>query len=142
MAVAGCAAFALAPALPALIAARVLIGMGVAACLMAPLTCYRQRLRRRHAAAANSWMLMTGSLGMLASTLPVQWLLPLTRLARPVLGVAGLLLLAMLLIASLVRADGPAPAAAPRSRAGATATSCATRCSCAWRRWASLSTAG
>ena len=25
---------------------------------------------------ANSWMLMTGSLGLIASTLPVQWLLP------------------------------------------------------------------
>ncbi|MDO9461523.1 MAG: MFS transporter, partial [Alphaproteobacteria bacterium] len=38
LAVLGCAAFALAPNLPALIAARVLIGAGVGACLMAPLT--------------------------------------------------------------------------------------------------------
>jgi hypothetical protein len=27
---------------------------------------------------ASSWMLMTGALGMVASTLPVQWLLPIT----------------------------------------------------------------
>jgi hypothetical protein len=31
-------------------------------------------------------MLMTGSLGMVASTLPVQWLLPTGRLAAAVLG--------------------------------------------------------
>ncbi|MDQ2780683.1 MAG: MFS transporter, partial [Pseudomonadota bacterium] len=41
LAVLGCIAFALAPDLPTLIAARVLIGIGVSACLMAPLTCYR-----------------------------------------------------------------------------------------------------
>ncbi len=36
VAVLGCAAFAVAPDLPAMIAARVLIGAGVGACLMAP----------------------------------------------------------------------------------------------------------
>jgi MFS family permease len=76
LAVAGCAMFALAQGLPALLAARVLIGMGVAACLMSPLTAYRHRYSPAAQLRANSWMLMTGSLGMLASTLPVQWLLP------------------------------------------------------------------
>ena len=37
----------LATSLPGLIAARVLIGMGVSACLMAPLTCYRRRFGPR-----------------------------------------------------------------------------------------------
>jgi MFS family permease len=76
LAVLGCGAFALAQSLPGLILARVLIGMGLAACLMAPLTCFRLRYSQAAQFRSNSWMLMTGSLGMVASTLPVQWLLP------------------------------------------------------------------
>ena len=76
VAVAGCAVFALAGGFSGLMAARVLMGVGVAACLMAPLTGYRRWFDSGTQLRANSWMLMTGSLGMLASTLPVQWLLP------------------------------------------------------------------
>lgn len=76
LAVLGCVAFASATGLPTLFASRVLIGVGVSACLMAPLTCFRQIYSPEAQMRANSWMLMTGSLGMLASTLPVQWLLP------------------------------------------------------------------
>jgi len=43
---------------------------------MAPLTGYRHWLEPAAQLRANSWMLMTGSLGMVASTLPVQWLMP------------------------------------------------------------------
>ena len=75
-AVTGCLAFAAAPNLAALIGARVLIGMGVSACLMAPLTLFRRIFSPEAQLRANSWMLMTGSLGMVASTLPVQALLP------------------------------------------------------------------
>lgn len=92
-AVVGCAAFAVAPNLTALIAARFLIGAGVGACLMAPLTFYRRLLSPAAQLRANSWMLMTGSLGMLASTLPVQWLLPSV-------GWRGLFWLAAALLAS------------------------------------------
>lgn len=76
LAVLGCAAFALADRFVTLLAARVLTGMGVSACLMAPLTGYRRWLSPEQLLRANSWMLMTGSLGMVAATLPVQWLLP------------------------------------------------------------------
>jgi MFS family permease len=76
VAVLGCIAFSLARSLGSLLLARWLIGVGVAACLMAPLTCFRHHLAPATQLQANSWMLMTGSLGMLASTLPVQWLLP------------------------------------------------------------------
>lgn len=72
----GCAAFALAQNFFWLTLARGLIGVGVAACLMAPMTTFRHQFSPVAQMRANSWMLMTGSLGMVASTLPVQWLLP------------------------------------------------------------------
>jgi MFS family permease len=77
LAVLGCVAFSMATSFTWLLAARVLVGMGVSACLMAPLTGYRRWFDASTLLRANSWMLMTGSLGMLASTLPVQWLMPL-----------------------------------------------------------------
>lgn len=107
LAVLGCAAFAVARDLGALIVARVLIGMGVAAGLMAPLTCYRVRFDATAQLRANSWMLMTGSLGMLASTLPVQWLLPSWGWRGLFWAVAGSLLAAMALIAWWVPRDPP-----------------------------------
>ena len=76
LAVAGCLAFSVATSFWGLLAARVLCGIGVSACLMAPLTGFRRWLTPTAQLRANSWMLMTGSLGMLASTLPVQWLMP------------------------------------------------------------------
>jgi MFS family permease len=76
VAVAGCLAFSLATSFSGLMAARVLCGVGVSACLMAPLTGFRRWLDPTAQLRANSWMLMTGSFGMVASTLPVQWLVP------------------------------------------------------------------
>lgn len=76
VAVVGCAAFALAPNFLSLTLARALIGVGVSACLMAPMTTFRRAFSPTAQMRANSWMLMSGSLGMVASTLPVQWLLP------------------------------------------------------------------
>ena len=100
VAVAGCAGFALARTQAALIAARLLIGMGVAACLMAPLTCFRHIFGHGTQLRLNSWMLMTGSLGMLASTLPVQWLLPHWGWRGLFVALAALLALSMLGIAA------------------------------------------
>src|SRR4051812_21385634 len=76
-AVVGCAAFASARSFAGLTLARALIGIGVSACLMAPMTAFRRRFTPVAQMRANSWMLMTGSLGMVASTLPVQWLVPI-----------------------------------------------------------------
>jgi len=112
IAVLGCAAFALADSFYGLLAARVLSGMGVGACLMAPLTGYRRWFTPAVQLRANSWMLMTGSFGMLASTLPVQWLVP-TFGWRPLFwGLAALLALSMLVIAWRVPAWAPAETAA------------------------------
>jgi predicted MFS family arabinose efflux permease len=121
VAVVACVAFAVARSLPALWAARALIGVGVSACLMAPLTAYRLRFGELAQLRANSWMLMTGSLGMLASTLPVQWLLPSIGWRGLFWLVGGLLLAAMALIAWLVPRDDEAaapPAAEAASETG------------------------
>lgn len=99
VAVLGCAAFAMANSFAALLAARVLTGMGVSACLMAPLTGYRRWLRPELQLRANSWMLMTGSLGMVAATLPVQWLLPQLGWRGLFWGLAVLIVLAMAVLA-------------------------------------------
>ena len=76
VAVLGCLAFAKATSFSGLLLARVFCGAGVSACLMAPLTGYRRWLAPSSQIRANSWMLMSGSLGMVASTLPVQWMMP------------------------------------------------------------------
>ena len=77
LAIGACLAFSLATNFTQLLAARVLCGIGVSACLMAPLTGFRRWLTPTAQLRANSWMLMAGSFGMVGSTLPVQWLVPL-----------------------------------------------------------------
>jgi MFS family permease len=99
VAVLGCIAFAWATDFSGLLIARVLIGVGVSACLMAPLTGYRRWLVLEQQQPANSWMLMTGALGMLASTLPVQWLLPVIGWRWMFVGLALLIILSIVLIA-------------------------------------------
>lgn len=110
-AVAGCLAFAAAGSLPQLLLARFLIGAGLAACLMAPLTCFRHHFSSALQLRANSWMLMAGSLGMLASTLPVQWLMPVTGWRGLFVLVALMLALAIVLIWRSVPPDAPAQVA-------------------------------
>ena len=102
VAVLGCLVFSSASSFNGLLLGRVLIGMGVSACLMAPLSGFRRWLDAPTLLRANSWMLMSGSLGMLASTLPVQWLLPLVGWRALFWGLAGLVFLAMLVIAFIV----------------------------------------
>ena len=102
LAVLGCVAFSMASSFIWLLGARVLVGMGVGACLMAPLTGYRRWFDASTLLRANSWMLMTGSLGMLSSTLPVQWLLPLLGWRALFLIMAALILLSMVAIAWVV----------------------------------------
>ena len=102
VAVLGCLAFSIATSFTGLLVGRVLIGMGVSACLMAPLSGFRRWLDAPSLLRANSWMLMSGSLGMLASTLPVQWLLPLVGWRALFWVLAGLVLVAIAVIAWVV----------------------------------------
>ena len=106
MAVLGCGAFALATSFAGLLAARVLCGVGVSACLMAPLAGYRRWYAPASQMRANSWMLMVGSFGMVASTLPVQWLMPLVGWRAIFIALTALVVVAMLLIAWHLPAQG------------------------------------
>lgn len=103
-AVAGCAVFAVANSFTGLLLGRMLFGAGVSACLMAPLTGYRRWYSPAAQLRANSWMLMTGSLGMVASTLPVQWLLPVLGWRGLFWAIAGLIVLSCVWIARSVPA--------------------------------------
>ena len=102
VAVLGCIAFALAQSFMGLWLARVLCGVGVSACLMAPLTGYRRWMAPGAQLRANSWMLMTGSLGMVSSTLPIQWLMPIMGWRAIFAGLAVLVILSMVMIYVLV----------------------------------------
>ncbi len=109
-AVAGCVAFSAATSFTLLLAARLLCGAGVSACLMAPLTAYRRWLEPAVQLRANSWMLMSGSLGMVASTLPVQWLMPVLGWRAIFWGLAACISVSMLLMAWAVPRWPVAPA--------------------------------
>jgi len=104
VAVLGCTAFATATSFGGLLLARILSGVGLSACLMAPLTGYRRWFAAASQMRANSWMLMTGAFGMVASTLPVQWLMPLTGWRALFWGLAVLLVLSMVLIVTQIPA--------------------------------------
>jgi predicted MFS family arabinose efflux permease len=117
VAVLGCAAFAMAGSFGGL--TRALIGVGVSACLMAPMTTFRRSFGPTAQMRANSWMLMTGSLGMVASTLPVQWLLPLIGWRGLFWALALLFAVAIATIAWLVPTDAsPSPALARATEGG------------------------
>lgn len=107
LAVVGCLAFSAADGLAGLIAARTLIGMGVAACLMGPLTHFRHHFRPEAQLRSHSWMLMCGSLGMVASTLPVQWALPWWGWRGLFVALAAGLVVSAAAIAWVVRTPSP-----------------------------------
>ena len=76
IAIIGIILFAFAQNFLTLLISRVIIGIGVGACLMGPLTAYRVWYQDETQQRSNSWMLMVGAVGMLFSSLPVQYLLP------------------------------------------------------------------
>lgn len=76
VAAAGAAIFAVSDSLTMLWVGRALIGVGVSACLMAPFKAYRQWFAPERQAQLASWMLVAGTSGALASTVPVSAALP------------------------------------------------------------------
>lgn len=102
VAVIGCIAFAKATSFSGLLVARLLCGAGLGACLMAPLTGYRRWLAPSSQIRANSWMLMSGSVGLVAATLPVQWLMPIWGWRGIFIALAAMTFIAILAIWTIV----------------------------------------
>ncbi|WP_426105386.1 MFS transporter [Massilia sp. TSP1-1-2] len=75
-AAAGAIVFATSTSLTGLWLGRALIGVGVAACLTASLKAYRQWFSLEQQPQLASWMLVAGTAGALAATLPVTLALP------------------------------------------------------------------
>lgn len=119
-ALAGCVAFAMADGFQGLLLARVLCGVGLCACLMAPLTAYRRWYAPEQLMRANSWMLMVGAFGMVASTLPVQWLLPAIGWRGIFVLLAAVVAVSMAIIAWQVPAWTTAQASSPDHASQAT----------------------
>ncbi len=90
--------FAFAKTFTGLLISRFFIGVGVAACLMGPLTGYRVWFEEKYQQRANSWMLMVASFGFVISTLPVQILLPVIGWRSIFLLIAILILFSIILI--------------------------------------------
>lgn len=114
-AVASCLVFAMAHGFGLLLVARWIGGMGVSACLIAPLTGARLWMQGKNQQSANSWMLMAGSLGLLMATLPVQWLLSAAGWRAIFLGMGVLFALIMIGTAKWVPKNPLAAASSPRS---------------------------
>ncbi len=75
-AAAGAAIFAMSSSLTGLWIGRALIGVGVSACLMAPLKAYRQWYAPERQSQLMSRMLVAGTSGVLATTVPVAAAMP------------------------------------------------------------------
>ena len=100
IAIIGTIAFALAKSFSGLLISRVLIGVGVSACLMGPLTGYRIWFADEYQQRANAWMLMVLSMGFVFSTLPVQILLPVIGW-RWIFGLIAILILVIIFLTLL-----------------------------------------
>ena len=97
IAIIGTITFALAQNFAGLLLSRILIGVGVSACLMGPLTAYRIWFADEYQQRANAWMLMVLSMGFVFSTLPVQILLPVIGW-RWVFGLIAILIFLVILM--------------------------------------------
>ena len=97
IAIIGTIAFALSKSFSGLLISRVLIGVGVSACLMGPLTGYRIWFADEYQQRANAWMLMVLSMGFVFSTLPVQILLPIIGW-RWIFGLIAILILIIIFL--------------------------------------------
>ena len=100
IAIIGTAAFAFAENFSSLLISRILIGFGVSACLMAPLTGDRIWFADEYQQRANAWMLMVLSMGFVFSTLPVQILLPIIGW-RWIFGLIAILIFFVIILTSL-----------------------------------------
>lgn len=99
----GSAIFASSSSLVGLWCGRALIGVGVSACLMAALKAYRGWYAPERQSQLASWMLVSGTIGALSSTVPVALLLPWVGWRVVFWGIALALLAAALLVFTRLR---------------------------------------
>ena len=103
IAVAGAIVFATSETLTGLWIGRSLIGIGVSACLMAPLTAFRQWYAPQRQAQLASWMLFAGTAGALSATVPVSLAVPLVGWRGVFWIMAGLIFLVALAVFFLLK---------------------------------------
>lgn len=96
----GAALFALGQNLSELALARALIGLGVSACLMASFKAFSMWFPADKLASLNSAIMAAGGLGALTASTPLGWVLPLLGWRGVFFGLAGVSVLAALLIFS------------------------------------------
>ncbi len=116
MAVAGaaCAITSVAASLEALWVARLMIGVGFAAGLMAPFAMFRLWFGKDQQMRLAAWILMMGTLGVMVATAPVRWAIPMIGW-RGVFVVCAIVLgiVALMMWFGLPRAREPAGTAHP-----------------------------
>lgn len=112
----GCAVFATATSVTQLTIGRALVGVGIAAGLMASLKSFRLWFAPHRQAQLALWMLTVGTIGVLSATSPVRWVLPHIGWRGVFWSIAAALLLASVIVfCALPRSgDRPAPAGAAR----------------------------
>ena len=107
-AAAGALVFARAESLAGLVAGRALIGLGVSACLMAAFKAFSTWFPPERLPLANGVQMVSGGLGALAATAPVEAALAFTDWRGVFLALAGLTLVAAVTIFLVVpEADAP-----------------------------------
>ncbi|EKV32212.1 Major facilitator superfamily [Caenispirillum salinarum AK4] len=108
----GAGLFAVADSVGALVAARALIGLGVAACLMAALKAMTQWFPLDKLPVVNGIVVASGGVGALAATAPTEWAVEAIGW-RPVFGVLALATVAAAVILWAVVPDRKRPADVP-----------------------------
>jgi MFS family permease len=112
----GCFVFASATSSAALIIGRALIGIGVAACLMATIRTFGLWLAATRLPAMNGYMLAVGNAGAILSTAPALWLLQRVSWQQMFVAIGVLTLVIAAVLAFLVpdpHAKAVSPAALP-----------------------------
>lgn len=103
---AGAALFAIAPNTSTLIIGRGLIGLGVSACLMAAFKAYVMWFPKERLTLVNGFQMMSGGLGALAATQPVEMMLGFTDWRGVFYVLAALTLLSAVLVYTIVPEHG------------------------------------